>query len=231
MKGEIPIIEKVSSKKVSEHVSEQLEGLILEGVYKPGEKLPSARELCGLFGAGRSAIRDALTVLKGKGIIEIKQGEGAYVCAFDSSRLLNPVLMPVRKKDLTELFQVRKLLEPGMAEMAAASRSEDQVQKLKKTLSIPGWQADYEFHHLIAQAAGNDIVLELLQFISQALKRSMENLYRSIADHPEALDEINKQHLAIFELISSKNGKEAKYMMEVHLQLVEDLFCKYVLRE
>lgn len=101
-------IEKIVTKKVSETVSEQLEHLIASGAISHGEKLPSVRELCDQFGVGRSAVRDAITVLKGKGLVTVKQGEGTYVTPFDSSRIFNQNLYFSDPKKVTELFQVRK---------------------------------------------------------------------------------------------------------------------------
>ncbi|MEL3973203.1 GntR family transcriptional regulator [Rossellomorea oryzaecorticis] len=65
---------KISTKKVSDFVEEQIEGMIQSGMFKAGEKLPSVRELCEMYEVGRSAVRDAMTTLKGKGILQVKQG-------------------------------------------------------------------------------------------------------------------------------------------------------------
>ena len=227
----IAIIEKITAKKISEHASEQIEGLIRQGNYQAGAKLPSVRELCGMFGIGRSAVRDALTILKGKGMIDIRQGEGAYVCGFDSSKLLNQAFLPVRKKDVAELFQVRKVIEPGIAELAAANRSDRQLLLMKNTLTLSGWQADYEFHRIIAEASGNGIFLQLTQFISQALKNGMEHLYSHISADPEALVLINGQHSDLYTHIQNREGRKAYETMSRHLQAVEKLFDQHVIQE
>ena len=184
-----------------------------------------------MFGIGRSAIRDALTILKGKGMIDIRQGEGAYVCGFDSSKLLNQAFLPVREKDVAELFQVRKLIEPGIAELAAVHRSDRQLLLMKKTLTLTGWQEDYEFHRIIAEASGNDIVLQLIQFISQSLKSGMENLYDHISTNPEAMELINSQHADLYFHIQNRDGGKAYETMAEHLQAVEKLFNKHVIQE
>ena len=227
----IEIIEKITAKKISEHASEQIEGLIRQGNYQAGEKLPSVRELCGMFGIGRSAVRDALTVLKGKGMIDIRQGEGAYVCGFDSSKLLNQAFLPVKKKDVAELFQVRKLIEPGIAELAAANRSDRQLLLMKNTLTLSGWQEDYEFHRIIAEASANGILIQLTQFISQALKSGMEHLYGHISADLEALALINSQHSELYSHIHNREGRKAYETMSEHLQAVEKLFDQYVIQE
>ena len=126
------LVEKISTKKVSESVTEEIEKLIERGTFQAGEKLPSVRELCELFGVGRSAVRDAITTLSGKGIVTVKQGEGTYICEFDSSKLFNhPLLLP-SSKDITELFQVRKIVETGIAEASAIHRSEEDLLKMEE---------------------------------------------------------------------------------------------------
>ncbi|UOK56341.1 GntR family transcriptional regulator [Bacillus sp. OVS6] len=129
------LIEKISTKKVSDTVSEQIEKMILDGSIPAGEKLPSVRELCERFGVGRSAVRDAITVLKGKGLVKVKQGEGTYVSKYDSSKIFSKAVMLPNANDITELFQVRKIVETGMAEMAACNRSEKDLTLMKKILT------------------------------------------------------------------------------------------------
>lgn len=89
---------KIFIKKVSETVEQEIEKMIESGKFQSGEKLPSVRELCDLFGVGRSAVRDAITTLKGKGTVYVKQGEGTYICEFDSTKLFtNHMLIPARR--------------------------------------------------------------------------------------------------------------------------------------
>ena len=128
-------VEKIRNKKVSDRVVEQIELMIESGEFTIGEKLPSVRELCELFGVGRSAVRDAITTLKGKGTVEVKHGEGTYICGFDSSSLFKSQVLLPSIKDVHELFQVRKMLETGMAEIASINRSEEMVSEMEVLVS------------------------------------------------------------------------------------------------
>lgn len=223
------VIEKLEIKKVSDRIGEKIEKMITEGTFQAGEKLPSVRELCELFGVGRSAVRDAITALKGKGFVDVKQGEGTYVCGFDSTKLFKQTNIPVDVKDLTELFQVRKIMETGIVEIAAKTRNDNDISKMKETLflsDVNGWEADYQFHKLIAIATGNDIFIQLSEFISESMKQTMIDFYRYIADQGQAIIEINQQHEQLLSFIESGSAVEAKQMMTEHLLFVEDLFLQ-----
>lgn len=219
-------VEKISTKKVSESVTEQIEKMIEVGTFLPGEKLPSVRELCDLFGVGRSAVRDAITTLKGKGAVTVKQGEGTYICKFDSGKLFNNHLLLPSSKDISQLFQVRKLLEPGIAELAAENRSDRDLKMMKDLLFGSGansWEADYNFHLAIAKAAGNEILIQLIEFISASMKKTMIGFHQFIERDRNIFEEITHQHTQIFQLIHKKDSAKAKQKMEEHLDYVEDL--------
>ncbi|MEH7886413.1 FadR/GntR family transcriptional regulator [Bacillus sp. JJ1609] len=219
-------IERISTKKVSESVTEQIEKMIEVGKFLPGEKLPSVRELCEMFGVGRSAVRDAITTLKGKGAVTVKQGEGTYICKFDSGRLFNNHLLLPSSKDISQLFQVRKLLEPGIAEIAAENRSEKDLKLMEGLLYGSGdnsWEADFNFHLAIAKAAGNEILVQLLEFISASMKKTMIGFHQCIEEDRKVFEEITRQHSQIFRMIQNKESAQAKQMMEEHLEYVEDL--------
>jgi len=222
-------IEKLQIKNVSDRVGEQIEKMITDGTFRAGEKLPSVRELCELFGVGRSAVRDAITVLKGKGFVDVKQGEGTYVCGFDSTKLFKQTNIPVDAKDLIELFQVRKIMETGMVEIAAKTRNDNDINKMKETLSLSnvnGWEADYQFHKLIAIATRNVIFIQLSEFISDSMKQTMIDFYRYIEDQEQTILKINQQHEHLVSFIELGSAVAAKEMMTEHLLFVEDLFLQ-----
>ncbi|MGZ4161036.1 MAG: FadR/GntR family transcriptional regulator [Neobacillus sp.] len=217
-------VKKISTKKVSDSVVEQIEEMIKSGSFQAGEKLPSVRELCEMFGVGRSAVRDAITTLKGKGAVEVKQGEGTYILEFDSTRLFNNHLLLPGYRDISELFQVRKILEAEIAEMAALNRSEADLHLMEKILSnqsIKGWESDYHLHTAIAKAAGNEIIIQLVQFISATMKKAMIDFHNYIEKNPTTVQVIENQHIRIYESIKLAIPQKAKQTMIEHLNFVE----------
>ncbi|WP_223589895.1 FadR/GntR family transcriptional regulator [Neobacillus bataviensis] len=228
-------IKKIPVLKVSDSVAEQIEEMIHSGTFLAGDKLPSVRELCELFGVGRSAVRDAITTLKGKGIVDVKRGEGTFILEFDSTRLFNNHLLLTSPKDISELFQVRKILEPGIAEMAAIHRSEADLNVMEEIFSnqsIKGWESDYLLHKAIAEAAGNEIIKQLLQFISTTMKNAMIDFHHYIEKNPATAKMMENQHLVIFESIKHGKPQQAKQMMMEHLDFVEkELLKSHVIQQ
>lgn len=223
------LIEKISTKKVSDTVSEQIEKMILDGSIPAGEKLPSVRELCERFGVGRSAVRDAITVLKGKGLVKVKQGEGTYVSKYDSSKIFSKAVMLPNANDITELFQVRKIVETGMAEMAACNRSEKDLTLMKKILTTQTdapWEDDYQFHLSIAKATGNSLLIQFVQVISTTIKNAMIDFHQFIKCDSEAIETIALHHERIFESISSGTPNLSSEYMLQHLTFVESILHK-----
>ncbi|MBJ3792362.1 FadR family transcriptional regulator, partial [Bacillus sp. OA1] len=123
----------IKPKKIYEEVSEAILTMIKNGTLKPGDKLLPVHQLAEQFQVGRSAVREALSALRAMGLIEMKQGEGTYVKNFDSSSLtksLNNRLL-MKKEDILNLLEVRKVLEVGAVRVAAAKRTEDNLKNMK----------------------------------------------------------------------------------------------------
>ncbi len=225
---------KISGKKVSEIVVEQIEDWIRSGKVLPGEKLPSVRELCEMFDVGRSAVRDALTTLKGRGLVDVKHGEGTFVCHLDTSQLIPDVLL-VRKSDIHKLYQVRKILEVGIVEMAAENATEGNLENMQRSLdelakakTLEAWEADYRFHEEIAKASGNNILIDLMDMVSTTTKKAIMDCHRIILSKESLSSAIMEQHIAIFEAIKARNAGEAREAMYRHLNYVEELLDKNV---
>ncbi|MFB4162387.1 FadR/GntR family transcriptional regulator [Alteribacillus sp. JSM 102045] len=226
-------VEKISRKKVSALVAEQIENMIEDGTFQPGEKLPSIRELCELLDVGRSAVRDAFLTLNGKGAVYVKQGEGAFICEFDSAKLFNQTALHAATKNIRELFQVRKILETGTAEAAAIHRSEEDIKTIENILAGPldGWESDYQFHIAMTKATGNKILIQLMEFISATMKQAMKDFHAQIRENEKTVNFIMKQHLLLFEAIKAGNAAQAKQAMITHLNYVEDLLQDGFLEE
>ncbi|PLR82101.1 FadR family transcriptional regulator [Bacillus canaveralius] len=222
-------VEKIPTKKVSELVVEGIEKLIDSGEFQAGEKLPSVRELCDLFGVGRSAVRDAITTLKGKGTVFVKQGEGTYICEFETAKLFNHQVAIPSNYEIGKLFEVRKLLEPGIAELAASNRSSENLHKMEDAIfnqAASEWEADYQFHIAIAKSAGNEILIELLQMISATTKKAMIDFHHHIETNPATVIKIKKQHKQIYEAIKAQNRDASNRLMIRHLDFVEHELLK-----
>lgn len=227
-------VEKIWTRKVSEQVVEQIEQWIVTGKVKAGEKLPSVRQLCERFEVGRSAVRDAMTTLKGKGLIDVRQGEGAFVRRFDSSTLVSGIQL-ADEKDISELFNVRKILEVGTAEMAARFRKKDDLKKMKQAIDdwggdegASGWGADYRFHLATARATQNGMLVQMMETIAAVTKKVMIGFHGILVADDDLAANVFDQHCAVYEAIRDGKPQEARIRMLEHLTFTEALLDQYL---
>ncbi|QQK76470.1 FadR family transcriptional regulator [Salicibibacter cibarius] len=216
-------IQKITTKKISEQVAEQLEQSIVDGSLPTGEKLQSVRELCEQFQVGRSAVRDAITVLKGKGMVNVVQGEGTFVSESSNWQTFGTFALS-DEAAIRDVYTVRKWMEIGIAEEAALHRDEKHLATLEKAIGTEeGWEADYLFHITLAKATGNDMFEHLMEAISANMKKALMDCHRMIAADSDVAKKIEEQHAGIYEAIKQQDSEAAKASMQTHLIYVEEL--------
>ncbi|WP_252313115.1 FadR/GntR family transcriptional regulator [Sinobaca sp. H24] len=231
-------VEKVPAVHISEHVAAELETQIQTGTFKAHEKLPSVRELCDLFETGRSAVRDAISTLKGKGLVYVKKGEGTFVSPFDAAKLFHSGALLPDQQAIQELFQVRKMLETEMVKEAASYRTPEQAdavvqaaEAMETTLGPDSWELDYAFHQSIAKAAGNTILVQLMEFLSSTTKKAMIDFHLYLAAEPASSQKIIDQHAAIARFVQEADPENARRAMVDHLSFVEEKMQESILWE
>lgn len=225
-------VTKLSTKKVSERVAEQMEQWVLSGSVGPGDKLPSVRELCDMFQVGRSAVRDAITTLKGKGVVEVRQGEGTFICYVHTAKIFENLLF-LNGTDIDNLYSVRKILEISTAEMAALHHQDRDIEKMKKAIyemekndQTNSWEADFTFHIAIAEATQNKVIVQLMQTISTIMKKALIGCHKVISSDSNLSKTIFDQHVLIYKAIKAGLPQKARENMLVHLTYVEELLQK-----
>jgi len=230
MKFEVP-----KTKKLYEQIAAIIEQKILNGEISPGDKLDSVEQLAKNFEVGRSAIREALTALQARGIIEIRQGEGTYIRKVTAQDIsLNiPTYVSFSQQDLLQIFEVRKILELGLIENAAKRRTARQLEQLEEALNKmndalidpeASSNADMRFHAVIAEAADNPLLVSMLQSVSKPIARQIQHTRSllSTTDHA-ALYNLHEEHTAIYNALLNADDVLAKKAMAKHLETVESL--------
>ncbi|PQZ59773.1 GntR family transcriptional regulator [Bacillus sp. MYb209] len=225
----------IKPKKIYEEVSEAILTMIKNGTLKPGDKLLPVHQLAEQFQVGRSAVREALSALRAMGLIEMKQGEGTYVKNFDPSSLtksLNNKLL-MKKEDILNLLEVRKVLEVGAVRAAAAKRTDDNLQNMKHWLdemakSIgdekAGEKADFHFHMGIAESSHNNILLELMNHVSEMIAETIGESRRIILYGEQTTSErLLEEHRAIYNAVLKQDVELAQQAMLNHLTNVEHI--------
>jgi len=219
--------EPIERRNVYELVAGRLLEHISQRRLRPGDALPTERELTQVYRVGRSSVREALRMLQSNGLIK-SAGKGAFVVAEFANPLNHSLhlLLALRETDLRELFEVRKILEGETAALAAARRTEDDLAQMERAiaemvegLAAQDWyiEADLRFHLTIAAATRNRIALRMMQAVRDLLQRALGSIYH-IPGSPQRSIE---QHRLIFEAIARGDGDGARRRMQEHLARVE----------
>lgn len=219
----------IKARKNSELVTDHLEERIRSGEYLPGSKLPTVVELSESYQVGRSTIREALSALKAKGYLEIRHGGGSYVNKeLPSAEEGDPFR---NAKSLSEVLEVRKMLELGCASLAAQRRNESDLAKLQTTLEEMAdvlhdeqrsEQADVRFHLQIAEATHNELLIGLMQSLTSRLHASIGE-FRQLWFYSEraTAEPLLQEHREIVAAIAAGDEALATERMKRHLTKVE----------
>jgi len=217
----------VEKQKTYELVAEHLIAMIGNRRLRPGEPLPTEKELATRFRVGRSSVREALRMLESKGLIR-SLGKGSFVVAPSLNPLSESLLLlfTLREATMRELFEVRKLLEVQTVALAAERRTradlkrmEQAIREMDEGIGSPHRYiaADLQFHLAIAEATKNRIVARLMHAIRGLLQRALFTIY----DIPGSPQRSLEQHRQIFAAIERKDAAEARVRMVEHLSRVE----------
>lgn len=227
--------ERIIRRKLSDEVLERLLRLISEGNLKPGDAMPSERELMERFGVGRPAIREAMQSLANMGLVSISHGERARVQELTAQSIIRQVdlsahLMLQRSSDsLEHLKAARLFFERGMVREAAAKAKAEDVARLRTIVeeqrsalgkAEPFMQADMRLHTEIAAISGNPIFVSVSEAMLGWLK----------AYHTELLIWSGKEnytlaeHAVIVDAIEKGDPDVAETAMVKHLQRSSGLY-------
>jgi len=205
-------------------VAEVLSERILSGQFPENSLLPTERELCETMGVSRTVVREAVKFLESRGLIRIERGRGMIVQEAQSSAVSETLKLALRRHDhaIEHLMELRKILEVGMAALAAKRRTGENLESMRQYLSImrakPGEpegyiDADVQFHTEILKAAQNPVLLVLLEPVAELLRESrMESFSGS-----RMVKLRTAQHEEIFECIVARDPQGAAEAMSRHL--------------
>ncbi len=232
----VPVtLEPIRRTRVYEQVAARIQQLILEGELRPGDRLPTERELAERFRVSRSSVRDAIRVLQLMGLVEPRQGEGTVVRDLSPEAVVHPLasLLVRSRALLTDLLDVRKMIEPHLAARAAQHATEEEIRRLQTILDRQRAKAeqgelaveeDSEFHYTIATAARNQVILRILDVLMDLLRTSRE---RSL-QVPGRLQKSLEGHGRILAAIRRRDPAAAEAAMRRHLEEIEEVLGRAV---
>jgi GntR family transcriptional repressor for pyruvate dehydrogenase complex len=221
--------EVIRRNKVYEEVAKQIERLILKKL-KPGDKLPSERELAELLQVSRSSIRDAIRGLELMGLVEPRQGSGTIVRELSTESVVNPFANALKQRQemVSELLDFRKMLEPPLAARAATHASPEETSEMEEILQRQEQRQrqgeaaiaeDAEFHYSIALASGNSVVLKVIDTIMDLLRDTRERSLQVEGRSQKSL----AGHYRILAAIKRHDAEAAKSAMRRHIEDVEEI--------
>jgi GntR family transcriptional repressor for pyruvate dehydrogenase complex len=208
----------IKIKKIYEEIVEQLKDMISRGELKPGNKLPSERDMAESLGVSRASVREALTALEAIGILDIRPGEGTFVKETSVSETFEPLAMvlEVEQNPEFQMMEVRRVLEPEMAALAALRATEDNLYKIEQILAdmknaasvSKAVAGDLRFHFAIAEATHNSILVRIINTIADLMHNILREKREGLFASPGKGLEIINEHEAIFKAIGNRNPEK-----------------------
>lgn len=206
---------------------ERLRGLIRENRDEPSYRLPPERELAQMMSVGRRAVRRAMEVLEAEGTVWRQQGKGTFAGQRPTPRADLTSLVAVSNP--ADVMETRLLIEPGLARLAALRASREDIEAIgrlaRRVMAASdddGWEVwDSALHRRIAAAAGNVMLLSILDAVQEVRKESeWRNLRASVRTH-ERRERVFAQHDEIVSAIARRDGTAAERAMHRHLSSID----------
>ncbi|MDG4785325.1 FadR/GntR family transcriptional regulator [Micromonospora sp. WMMD1102] len=209
--------------------------MILEGMFRPGDRLPVEKDLAESLGVSRGSLREGVSALSILGIVNTRQGDGTYVTNLDTTQLLAPMGFVVDLQgqgDARHIHTVRRLLECEAARLAATRITDEALAQAKDLLdeaarSVGQTPPDHEriieidiaFHRIIAAHSDNPVLVGLIEAFAGRTVRG--RLWRSL--HEEGADRrTHEEHVAIWTALVARDPERARIRMANHLVGVEE---------
>ena len=220
--------EPVKRSRLSEDIVTQILQLMGDGNLTAGSRLPSARELAGRLNVSRPSVREAMRQLELMGVIESRQGAGAFVKEVSDEDLVQPLalLLRGRKHLLDDILETRRVIEPHIARLAAEKASSTAVENLQRlvdrqqakvTAGKLAIEEDTSFHHALARASGNRVLLLLVESCMDLLRESRKLNLQS----PERARRSVEGHADLLRAIKAHDAEGAFAAMNRHLDGIE----------
>lgn len=227
--------ETIKPAKLSDSIVSQIEQLILDGILKPGDKLPAERELAQQLNVSRPSLREALLKLESKGLLQSRRGGGTYVVDIIFPTMTDPLVHllknhPEAKYDMLEL---RHALEEVAAYFAALRSTEADRKILQHRFAaleaihaeehdpLRDAEADAEFHLAIADASHNVALMHVMRGLFNLLRSSIFSSLEKLHSQSGNYEIVYEHHKQIFTAVMERNPQAARTAAHQHLAFVE----------
>ena len=225
-----PVYRTVKTSRLFEQIVQQVEDSILKGQLKPGDQLPAERDLAQRFGVSRTAVREAVKTLREKGLVEAYSGRGTFVTNGTSQAIRQSLDLMIRinqQEGSANLAELRLVLEPEIAGLAASRIEEQLLSTMRESVAVMDRnlrdpdayvEADLDFHLALAEAAGNPLILSLLDSIVGLLREQRSRIF-NVQGGPERGQ---FHHKRILDAVERRDSQAAREAMRAHLRQIRE---------
>jgi GntR family transcriptional repressor for pyruvate dehydrogenase complex len=222
------MLKAIKKTRIYQEVVSQIHGLIRDGKLRSGDQLPSERELAETFKVSRTSVREAIRALETEGLVVTRTGMGTFIADLPIESLVAPLakLLIEEKNALADVFEMRKLVEPQIAALAAERATGDDIVRMKRILGDQkseiqrgesGVEADAAFHFAIGKATQNQALEKLISGLMDMLSHSREESLQTRGRRQASL----ASHLQILSAIEDHDQDRARAAMLRHIERVE----------
>lgn len=213
--------------RVSTDIVARIKASIFSGQLRPGDRLPTERELCEQFGVSRATVRDAIRVLESGGLVRVQVGAhgGPFVAEPSVLSLADSLNnhLQVQGVSMRELAELRLAIETEAASLAAQHATDDDLASLASVLRAAEGRnggsrsadTSIDFHLLVASAAHNGALLAVLSAVRQLLQQALERLHAQL---PDMADVAVIVHRELYQALERRDGPTASRLMRQHLE-------------
>ena len=221
----IDSVKPIQRTTLTEAAFEQLISQVVNGHWKPGDRIPPERDLCQQLGIARTSLREALKAMEMVGMLNSRVGDGTFVCP-RSEFLSRPLLWAFTGMDheeLREIMESRLVIEQSLAGFAAERGTDEQIGRIAEAVQLMRdsiarnesiLEADMAFHLAISTAAQNELLRNAAQLLRNLMRQS---IYHKLLI-PNIAQSVLRGHMAIYSAIARRSETAARRAMREHLE-------------
>ena len=219
----------VIKTRIYEEITSRIRIMVEKGDLRAGDRLPSERDLSAAFRVSRPSVREALKTLENQGYLEIRQGEGTYISRNHIDQFVEPLAAVIltEKEYQIQILEMRRIIEPQIASLAAERATRDEMSRMEMTLSLQkekvrmgetGADLDKIFHYVIAEAAKNKLLMRIIDTATDLFSENRDR-YLQLAERPE---KSVRYHKKILNAITAGDSVLAANAMNDHLDDIHE---------
>jgi GntR family transcriptional repressor for pyruvate dehydrogenase complex len=230
------VIKKIVRDGVADQVYNQLKENVVQGVWRPGDRIPSENQLASLFGVSRASVRMAINKMITLGLLESRVGDGTYVKAFTPGVYINELVPLVLKpEDQIEIMEFRRALETEALKLAVTRASDEEIRELEELNTRARtalknrdqetyFKEDLQFHMHIFRASKNGILVKTVETLGHVLFPHFYSITRDFLATSEVPSDETDKHTIIVEALKRRDPKTC---VRAYRKLTEDLIAMY----